>query len=138
MYTEYFFEQSAIKNLAEQRKKALAANRGLSDFLGFGLSVIADRLKKDPIRYRDYGPYWWALKDLLNKNGYNYGQQSEEEIINVYRGKTDAETLVMADEFRSMYLDTFLLHSNQFMLDANTGEIWTLLDSDMESMKLAQ
>lgn len=138
MYTEYFFEQSAIKNLAEQRKKALAANRGLSDFLGFGLSVIADRLKKDPIRYRDYGPYWWALKDLLNKNGYDYGQQSDEEISSAYRGNTDAETLVMADEFRSMYLDTFLVHSNQFMLDANTGEMWTLLDSDMESMKLAQ
>ncbi|MCO6429022.1 hypothetical protein [Nitrosomonas communis] len=138
MFTEYLFDQSAISDLVEQRKKALSTNRGLSDFLGFGLGVIAGRLKKDPTRYRDYGPYWWALKEALNRNGYNYGQQSDEEISNAYRGNTDAETLVMADEFRSMYLDTFLVHSNQFMLDANTGEMWTLLDSDMESMKLAQ
>lgn len=40
--------------------------------------------------------------------------------------------LIMADEFRTMYLKSNIVYANQFMLDAGSGEFWTLYDSDME------
>lgn len=47
-------------------------------------------------------------------------------------GETDEETLIMADEFRTMYLKSNIVYANQFMLDAGSG-FWTLYDSDMET-----
>ena len=64
-FTEYKFDKDAIKALVAERAVGLRANRGFSNLLGFGLGVVAERLQKDPRRYRDYGPYWWALKDAL-------------------------------------------------------------------------
>ena len=131
-FTEYKFDPEKIKAQVESRTQSLRENKGFSDLLGFGLKVISDRLAKDGRRYIDYGPYWWALKDLLNANGYSFGDQSDPIISKVYRGESDVETLVMADEFRTEYLATTILYTNRFMLDGKTGEFWVLFDSDME------
>jgi hypothetical protein len=132
-FTEYLFDADAIRELAAERAANLRANRGLSDLLGFGLSVVRQRLAKDSRRYRDYGPYWWALKDVLRRNGLDLGAQSDPLMMQTYRGASDVETLVMADEFRTMYLGTFILGTNQFYLDADESDPWTVFDSDMET-----
>lgn len=132
VFTEYLFDTEKIKALIEIRKQILRENNGFSDLLGFGLKVINDRLNKDRKRYLDYGPYWWALKDLLNANGYSFGDQSDPLVKAVYHGDSDVETLVMADEFRTEYLTTTILYTNRFMLDGTTGEFWVLFDFDME------
>ena len=132
-YTEYKFDKDAIKALVAERAAGLRANRGFSNLLGFGLGVVAERLQKDPRRYRDYGPYWPALKEAMNANGYNLGSQSDPLVSRSYRGETDEETLIMADEFRTAYLKSNIVYANQFMLDAGSGEFWTLYDSDMET-----
>lgn len=131
-YTEYKFDKDTIKALAAERAAALRANRGFSNLLAFGLGAVADRLRKDPRRYRDYGVYWFALKEVMNANGYNLGRQSDPIISREYRGETEVETLIMADEFRAAYLKANMIYTNQFMLDGETGEFWTLYDSDME------
>lgn len=131
--TEYKFDRDGIRDLVELRRQGLRANRGLSDLLGFGLGVVNGRLKKDRLRYRDYGPYWPALKQLLRDNGYDYGAQSDPLVAVEYRGETPEETLIMADEFRTQYLATQFVYANRFMLDADSGEFWSLYDADMES-----
>ncbi|MBY0475378.1 MAG: hypothetical protein K2Q13_10025 [Nitrosomonas sp.] len=132
-FTEYLFDADVISDIIHERKKNLVANRGFSNLLAFGLGVIAERLGKDRLRYRDYGPYWWALKDVMNANGYRLGDQSDPLIKNVYHGDNDIETMIMADEFRTEYLKSQMIHSNQFMLDSESGEFWTIFDIDMES-----
>ena len=132
-YTEYKFDKDAIKGLVSERAAALRANRGFSNLLAFGLGVVAERLGKDPRRYRDYGPWWPALKDVMNRNGYSLGDQSDPLITRTYRFAEDVETLIAADEFRTAYLKTFIIYSNQFVLDSSSGEFWTLYDSDMEA-----
>lgn len=132
-FTEYKFDKEMLKALVAERSANLRANRGFSNLLAFGLGVVADRLSKDARRYRDYGPYWPALKEVMNANGYNLGSQSDPLISRAYRGETDEETLIMADEFRTMYLKSNIVYANQFMLDAGSGEFWTLYDSDMET-----
>lgn len=131
-FTEYKFDPELIKEQVESRKQSLRENTGFSDLIGFGLKVINDRLSNDCKRYRDYGPYWPALKEILNANGYNFGDQSDPIVKAVYHGDSDVETLVMADEFRTEYLATTIVYTNRFMLDGKTGEFWVLFDSDME------
>ena len=120
--------------LVAERAANLRKNRGFSNLLGFGLSVVADRLKKDPRRYRDYGPWWPALKELMNRNGYTLGEQSDPMIARAYRFDEDVETLVAADEFRTAYLKTNIVYTNQFLLDADSPDFWTLYDEDMENV----
>ena len=131
-YTEYKFDKDAIKALVAERAAGLRANRGFSNLLGFGLGVVAERLQKDPRRYRDYGPWWPALKDVLNRNGYTLGDQSDPLIARAYRFDDDVETLIAADEFRTAYLQTFIIYSNEFLLDADSPDFYTLFDRDME------
>ncbi len=131
-FTEYKFDKEMLKALVAERAANLRANRGFSNLLAFGLGVVAERLSKDARRYRDYGPYWPALKEVMNANGYNLGSQSDPLVRRAYRGETDEETLIMADEFRTAYLKSNIVYANQFMLDAGSGEFWTLYDSDME------
>ena len=132
-FTEYKFDKEMLKALVAERSANLRANRGFSNLLAFGLGVVAERLSKDARRYRDYGPYWPALKEVMNANGYNLGSQSDPLISRAYRGETDEETLIMADEFRTIYLKSNIVYANQFMLDAGSGEFWMLYDSDMET-----
>lgn len=132
-FTEYFFDKELIKKRVEERASNLRTNLGITSLLEFGLGVIADRLKKDKARYRDYGPYWWALKDIMNRSGHDLGSQSDPMVAQVYRGDSDVETLIMADEFRELNLASSIVYNNSFMLDGESGEFWKLYDSDMES-----
>lgn len=130
MYTEYKFDPKKISGLVAQRQAALKENRGLSDLLGFGLGVASRRLAKDPGRYLDYGPYWWALKSVLNANGYSYGQESDPGLVEAYRGASDVQTLIMADQFRTEFLAENQVGTCKFRLDAD-GDEYILFDSDM-------
>jgi len=132
-YTEYLFDKDAIAALTAQRAAGLRANRGLSNLLGFGLGVVAMRLSKDRRRYRDYGPWWWALKDAMNRNGYSLGGKTDPAVAKAYRFDDDAQTMIAADEFRTAYLQTNLVYTNEFLLDADSPDLYVLYDDDMEN-----
>lgn len=136
MFSEYKYQPDEIKALVLLRTNALEANNGFSDLLRFGLGVVADRLAREKLRYKDYGPYWFALKELLNEAGYELGQQSDPLVCAEYRGETGEETLIMADEFRTEYLRTQFVGTNQFVLDDKSGEFWVLFDPDMEGVSV--
>ncbi|MDW0357812.1 hypothetical protein Q8G38_00620 [Halomonas venusta] len=136
-FTEHLFNSDDIAALAQQRASALKENRGYSDFPGFALGVIERRLVKDPLRYRDYGPYWWAVKALLIDSDRALGERDDPMVRETYQGASAAETIVMADEFRTLYLATQAVGTNQFILDGDTGAIYTLEDSDMEERTTA-
>lgn len=131
-FTEYLFDKELIKEAARERAAALKANKGFSDFPGFALGVFERRLAKDPLRYRDYGPYWWELKEQLRMAGKDYGARDDALVRATYRGETTAESLVMADEFRTLYLSTQAVGTAQFSLD-DSGAIYVLEDADMEA-----
>ena len=133
-FTEYRMDSDEIGDLVKERTANLISNRGLSNLLGFALHVIAGRIAKEPLRYRDYGPYWPALKDVLARNGYDYGPQRWPLLQSVYCGRSDVETVVMADEFRTWMLARYAVGTNRWMLDADSGEEWILEDSDVEAL----
>lgn len=134
MFTEFKFDSKAIKELAAEKAANLKSNKGYSDLAGFALAVVAKRLARDPVRYRDYGPYWWALKDALRRSGSNMGERDDTMLREAYSGQTDLDTIVMADQFRDLYLATWPVGANQFSLDADSPDIYTLEDQDMEDL----
>lgn len=135
-FTEYLFDKAQIDELVRAKAAALKANKGFSDFTGYALGVFERRLAKDPLRYRDYGPYWPALKAALNDSGRTFGDSDDPLVRAAYQGDDLAQTLVMADEFRTLYLANYFVGTNEFMLDGDSGELWVLFDPDMEQRVL--
>lgn len=129
-FTELKFDPAKIDGLVAAQRAGLKTNKGMSDLLGYGLGVISRRLSKDPLRYRDYGPYWWPLKAILNANGYNYGDESDSMVLEAYRGRNDTETMVMADQFRTEWLQTEQVGTANFRLSED-GPDYILYDVDM-------
>jgi hypothetical protein len=132
-YTEYTFDPAWVAAEVSQKRTSIKANLGAgADLLKFGLNVVAGRIAKDPKRYRDYGPYWWALKALLNVHGHSYGSNDDAMMRDFYSGRSPVETLVMAEAFREEYLKTNLKYANQFVLDGEAGNLVEIVDGDME------
>jgi len=132
-YTEYQYDKDHIAALVEGYKAGMRKRGKPDDLLASALKAMKFRLENDRCRYRDYGPWWWSVKDVMNRNGYNLGQQSDPLIARAYRFDEDVHTLIAADEFRTAYLKTHIVYTNQFLLDAGSAEFWTLYDEDMES-----
>lgn len=136
-YTEYKFDPAWVASEVAKKRASIQANLGVgADLLKNGLKVIASRLEKDPMRYRDYGPYWWAIKALLRGSGVSLGSNEDVLMRDAYHGKVPVETLMMAEAFRDEYLKTNLKYTNQFVLDAETGDFVEIVDGDMESRSL--
>lgn len=132
MFTNYRFDPAFIAGRLSELKAGLQQNRGTADFAGFGLALVARRLAKAPQCYREFGPYWWAVKAALKEAGFEFGDAGEPLVAAAYCGATVEETLVMAEEFKDEYLRTQFLGANQFQLDPD-GEAYTLFDPDMEA-----
>lgn len=131
-YTDHRYTRREIAALAEQRASKLLQNRGESDFLSFAVGVIARRLEKDATSYRQYGPWWWALKEVMRRAGHDFGEQSDVIVRKFYSFDSDAESLVAADTFREWYMATQFAGSNKFVLDPASAEQYVLWDADME------
>jgi hypothetical protein len=132
-FTEYKFDQDWVADEVAKKRANIKSNLGEgADLLKNGLKVIANRLERDPMRYRDYGSYWWAIKALLRGVGVSLGSNDDVLMRDAYHGKTPVETLVMAEAFRDEYLETNLKYTNQFILNAESGDIVEIVDGDME------
>ena len=72
-FTEYKMDLKRIRAKLRTIKRTLKARRGTTDLVRYGLAVIRARLLVDPACYLTYGPYWWAMKDMLIRRGYSFG-----------------------------------------------------------------
>lgn len=131
-FTEFQFDREAVKEKTAEYKRNLKANTGRDDFVMNAVETFQQRLKKDRRRYRDYGPYWPAVKRILRKYDTVPGNIDWPDVAAAYCGENDAETLVMAEEFRSFYLDRYFLYTNNFLLDENDEAEWICFDPDYE------
>ena len=133
MYTEFKFDIDEIRSTLAEAKANLQKRRGGVDFVQNAVRIYKDRLSKYGIRYRDYGPYWPALKNILIAHGVTrYGGAVYPDIAAEYRGENDAETIMMAEEFREWYLESCFIGFNRYQLTDSVDEEWVLIDSEAE------
>lgn len=127
----YLFDPEYLATKTAAAKKSLAKNQPAADFEKFAAGVIYDRLKKDIQRYRVYGMYWWALKDVLTRHGYDIGAETDKNMSILYKGANDAETLVAADTFYLDMSNKVVVTNNRWTID-NRRDDYILYDADME------
>lgn len=130
-YTEYKFDPKYIQKEKARFLKRLKKNTEETDLVQFGSRVIADNLVKNPRRYRDFGPYWWAVKEVLIKQNLALGNTMDPEVRDEYKGKDDTETLVMGQIFSDDYKRTSFIGANRFQLAPEIE--YTLYDPDYEN-----
>lgn len=127
----YVFETDFLTRKTTATKRSLAKSRPSADFVDFAAGVIYDRLKSNIQRYRVYGVYWWALKDVLARQGYDMGVETDKDMASLYKGGDDAETLVAADLFYLDMSNKKPVDNNRWTID-NRRDDYILYDADME------
>lgn len=135
MYTEYKFTPEDLAAAVAEKSASVRENAGPDDLLGYGLGVVGRRLKANPLRYREYGPYWWALKRVMIDAEYNIGDEFDPVVAAEYAGSSPVETLVAAELFRDDYRATWPVGTNRF--DLGEGIDYVLFDADMEARSAA-
>lgn len=127
----YVFDKDFLKAQTEEEKASLSKNKPDVDFDAYAAEVIINRLKADIKRYLVYGVYWWALKDVLIKQGYDIlGDEADHVMANRFKGSNDSETLVAADLFYQSMSDQVMVDNRDWQIDDDLS--YTLYDADME------
>lgn len=126
----YQFNPQYLADKTAETQASLAQNKPDADFVEFAADVIYQRLKKNIRHYRQYGPYWWALKDVLRRQDYNVGDETDSYIERIYRGIDDAQTIVAADMFYEDMASMVTADNMDWQL--SDTEEYRLWDEDME------
>lgn len=127
-----------IAELTAKKKASYAKNPHENmDFVAFACYAISENIKAKPIRYRGYGMYWYALKQVLIKHGYDFGiadfgKYDDLDMANNYAMQDDEQTIVMADSFWHEMARTTIQGNREYTLE--NGELYILDDEQMESL----
>lgn len=132
LFQNFKFDPDAVAADVQQKRADLRANKGLGDLAGYAARVIRVRLQKAPAKYREFGPYWWAVKKALNEGGADLGSTFDVLVASEYTGKTPEETYVMAEAFKDLYRSSYFVGNNLFQLVNSGTEDYELFDPDME------
>ena len=142
MYQQYQFDRDEIARAAADVAASLAKTHPGESPEGFAARVIAERLRKAPADYLQYGPYWWSVKQALRREAHVFGDTDSETLRVAYgRGLTVLQTLVAGEQFREHYRAERMAGSATYALggedDADAGE-YTLFDLNMEILRYGQ
>lgn len=140
MFTHYKIDTAQINAelaAAAARFEEIAPG---GDFPAHAALVIATRLRERPHVYLEFGPYWWAVKDTLRAQGFEFGPADDEVVRPHYSPLLEERgaTLVAGELFKDYYRRTFLTGSAQFWLDGGEEESYVLFDPDMEARRLGK
>lgn len=102
------------------------------------IKSFAETLRKSPLQYRCFGPYWWIFKTLLLEEGetaFGTGMDAEWKADMDY-GKPSLNLLAAYAYYDSAF-DQGLIYSNTHtVVSAEDGSVmeYVLVDEDMETL----
>lgn len=137
--TEFFLDYEYLTDLFEDAKHAFSQHSPGKDY-NKEIFVITDNfLKKEKLNYLKFGPYWWAVKAILAKKGFE-GYNGDTEIVlrdaytvkNLETQTMDAlATLMAAWEFKDYYNANYFQGSRDFAIWED-GSPYSLYDIEFE------
>lgn len=92
-------------------------------------------LKKKPLTYRAFGPYWWLLKRMFIEHDIvRFGTSSDAEWVEATDYGDDTLNLLAIYAFYDHSSNIGLLYSNAHTVPLEDGEAlnYVLVDEDME------
>lgn len=83
--------------------------------------------------YLRFGPYWWALKQVLIESGLLPDSMTTDDVMvkSIYSGDDEIDTLILAFIFRDMYDNTLFQGTREF-ITGEDGFSYQLFDEDIE------
>jgi hypothetical protein len=132
MFTSYKQDPAELAKRVAMVRAGYAESGRTEPFEQHAVRVIAERLRAHPERYVEFGPWWWAVKQVLSEAGENMGPGGEPMVAAEYRGSDAVSTLVAAEAFKDFYRATFIVGTSTFAL-ADDGEPYELADADMQA-----
>lgn len=137
MNTKLKLDADLIRGAVATMRAGFAASGAAGTFEANAVRVIAARLKRKPMQYLEFGPYWWAVKAALVAADVDLGQRGDPLMASEYRGDTDVDTLVAGELFKDLYRRTYFAGNARFSLDDESDD-WVLRDADMEERAAAR
>lgn len=131
---EHLIDPTYLTEQTEKMVSSLSEAKPDENFVEFASATFYDRLDANILRYRVYGPYWWALKDVLRRQDYDVGSEDNADLASTYKGATDAETLVAAELFYKDNGNQVTVDNTRWTLDKRKDD-YILYDSDMEERR---
>lgn len=99
------------------------------------LESIYSVLRKNPRMYRNYGFYWWAIKDALIAAGYEMGLEVEELTRQHFSYDNLEYLLLAAWAYQDHRIGMGYIYSNNHKFEVNEQEYeYHLEDLNMETM----
>ena len=95
------------------------------------VDVLAKRAKDMPLSYLWFSVHWWALKDVLNRHGHNFGATDDTYMREQYALSSDALTLFAAYTTSEHVVGNYLYGSREIPI-TDDGDTYALFDPDME------
>ena len=99
------------------------------------LASVHSRVKSMPLAYLEFGMHWWALKAIMNANGYNYGNESFPLLEKQYTLSSPVLTVFAAYKFAEESRNNNFYGNRDYRLDDDGDNIYTLFDADMDLPK---
>ena len=105
--------------------------------------VFILRFQANPKAYRAYGPYWPAMKAVLQKRGVlrrgsaaESANASAAEMARSYGAASDLETLLTAERFYEWETSHHPEGRTDFCLTKDDGnrKVWSVMDAEMEAL----
>lgn len=104
-----------------------------TDLLPVMCRSVAARVRGSKLAYLEFGPYWWAVKRILNANGFELGPTDNPYVAERFNEATPELTLIAAWEAADWNRDEYFAGTRDFPLDDLSEEVVSLFDPDMES-----
>lgn len=109
-----------------------------ADFINNHCAGLITVLVENPLLYRAYGAYWWAVKRILQKHGFTelFMLEDQDEPITAehFYIKDDVTTLCAGWAYMDFMIDSGNQHSNIHVYEDENGEQfeYSLEDLDLE------
>lgn len=137
-FSEYKFDPTWLADQLDKAKAGYAQSGRAAPWADYVAGYVFTRMKREPHRYVEYGPYWWAVKAVLAETGRYLGDETDAIVLAEYGpraadGGLSVELSLLAGElFKAVYADTFMVGTRTFALK-DDGSLWKLEDADMEA-----
>ncbi|GKT06955.1 hypothetical protein [Desulforhabdus sp. TSK] len=114
----------------------VASLGSLSDWSKGFLPLLASHLRKNPVQYRNFGPWWWVVKKAMLDAGFApFGQDVDAEMLEAMLDPEDpAFSLLLAQIYYEFSLENhFVGQATHTMVDNGEDVEYTVYDHDAEA-----
>lgn len=111
------------------------------EFIQNHLRGIFETLEHNPLNYRNYGAFWWAIKALMTQHGYELGEEQENVTKDHFTYADDVTLLCAAWNYQNVMIEDGYIyqsvHTYQVEVDGDYESIeYSIEDSDMEALAI--